>query len=206
MRIRKPGNSGQALVETLLMLPILLSLVLNAINFAYFFLMAINISSASRSSGVYSIVGGATPAGIALPIAGDMSNCTGTGSSTVSCLVQMDLTGAVYTPTTSNTGGQVCSPSVGVLNAGTPNQQSQCSAFGSNAGSTSFGPADPDPELDNGGSSPAFMLNRVDVAYSFQTPIPLMPFNIVVLAAPQCTGSDPVICTFFRHVSMRAMN
>jgi Flp pilus assembly protein TadG len=209
MRIRKlkRANTGQALVETLLMMPILLSLVLNAINFGYFFLMALNITSASRSSGVYSIVGGATPAGIALPNAGNMTNCTGsTSSPTVSCLALQDLTGAVYTPSGSNTGGQVCSPSVGVLNAGTVNQQSQCSAFGSSARAGAFGPAGPDPELNSGNSAPAFMLNRVDVGYTFRTPIPLMPLNIIVLAAPACTSSGgTVTCTFVRHVSMRAM-
>src|SRR5215471_629475 len=101
MTVRKimRGNSGQALVETVLMLPLLLTLVLNGINFGYAYLMALNITSASRSSGMYSIVGGATPAGTPLPFVGTMDNCTGAGSATVSCLVQMDLTGAVYTPT-----------------------------------------------------------------------------------------------------------
>jgi hypothetical protein len=46
----------------------------------------------------------------------------------------------------------------------------------------------------------------VDVGYTFRTPIPLMPFNIIVLAAPACTSSGgTVTCTFVRHVSMRAM-
>ena len=37
------GSSGQALIETALVLPLLLFIVLNAVNFAYFFLMALNI-------------------------------------------------------------------------------------------------------------------------------------------------------------------
>ena len=210
MRLEKSlrGNSGQALVETVLMLPVLLGLILNGINFGYAYLMAVNIASSSRSSGIYSIVGGATPAGIPLPPVGTMANCSAGGSTTVSCLVQMDLTGAVYAPTTGNTGGQVCSPSVGVLNAGTVNQQSQCSPFGSSAGASNFGPAGPDPELNSDSTAPAFMMNRVDVAYTFQTPIPLMPFNVIVLASPACTapgGGGNITCTFVRRVYMRAM-
>ncbi len=50
-------NSGQALVETVLLLPLLMAIVLNAINFGYFFLMALNITSAARSGGLYSIMG-----------------------------------------------------------------------------------------------------------------------------------------------------
>ena len=202
MRIRKPRNSGQALVETVLMMPLLLGIVLNAINFAYFFLMAVNINAASRTSGLYSITGGATPAGIPLPSAGPL-NCSSPLKS-VSDLACQDLTGAVNSPSTE-AGFQVCSPSVGVVNAGTTTQQSQCASFGYSGAQGSFAAAGPDPELNAGNTAPAFMLNRVDVGYQFRTPIPLMPFNIVVLAAPQCTGSDPVICTFYRHVSMRAL-
>jgi hypothetical protein len=204
MRIRKRGNSGQALVETVLMLPLLLGIVLNAINFAYFFLIALNISAASRSSGIYSIMGPSTPAAIVYPNAGPL-DCSNPAK-TVSDLACQDLTGAVYSPSSSDFGVQVCSPSVapGVLFAGTVNERTPCASYGMSS-MFSFAPSEPDPELNYDGSAPAFLLNRVDVVYRFRTPIPLMPFNIVVLAAPQCTGSDPVVCTFRRHVEMRAM-
>ena len=193
------ASSGQALVETVLILPLLLSIVLNAINFGYFFLMALNITASSRNSGTYSIMGGATPSGIPLPPAGSQSN-----TSSVSYIAYQDLAGAVYSPAT-NAGVHVCSPSVGVINGGTLSQQSSCTTFGS-VGGSSFAAAGPDPELNADNTAPAFMLNRVDVAYQFQTPIPLMPFNIVVLASPACTSANgTVTCTFYRHVSMRAM-
>ena len=192
------GNSGQALVETVLIVPLLLVVVLNAVNFGYFFLMALNITSSSRSSGLYSILGNASTAARALPLAGPYNTNT-----SVSYIAYQDLTGAVYSPSTSNTGVQVCSPSVGVLNAGTVNQKSRCTSFGIG----SFPAADPDPELNSGNTAPAFLLNRVDVAYQFSPPIPLMPFNIVVLASPACTSSGgSVSCTFYRHTEMRAMN
>lgn len=100
---RFSGSSGQALIETALILPLLLMIVLNAVNFGYFYLMALNITAASRSSGIYSIMGGATPASLPLPNAGPVTTTT-----TVSYLAYQDLTGAVYSPSTSNTGVQVC--------------------------------------------------------------------------------------------------
>ncbi len=203
MRIRRfitgQRASGQALMETVLVMPVLLTVVLNAVNFAFFFLMALNITSSARSSGTYSIMGGATPATIAIPLAGPVTTTT-----SVSYIAYQDLTGAVYSPTTTNTGVQVCSPSVGVLNAGTATQQSKCSQLGM---AESYAAADPDPELNSAGTVPAFLLNRVDVAYQFTPPIPLMPFNIIVLASPACTSSGGVVtCLFYRHTEMRAMN
>lgn len=191
------GSSGQALIETALILPLLLMIVLNAVNFAYFFLMALNITSASRSGGIYSVMGGATPAAIPLPNGGPSTTTT-----TVSYLAFQDLTGAVYAPST-NAGVQVCSKSVGILNAGKANMQAACATYGSVG---SFPAADVDPEKNAGKTAPAFILNRVDVAYQFSPIIPLAPFNIMALATPACSsGGGTVTCTFYRHVEMREM-
>jgi Flp pilus assembly protein TadG len=190
-------SSGQSLVEAVLLLPLLLAIVLNAINFGYFFLMALNITSSARSSALYSITGDETPAAIPVPPAGPA-----TTNNSVSYVAYQDLTGAVYSPST-NAGVQVCSPSVGILNAGTANQKTQCTSFGSVG---SFSSSDPDPELNSSNTVPAFLLNRVDVAYQFATPIPLMPFNIIVLASPACaSASGTVTCAFYRHSVMRVM-
>src|ERR1700739_1036009 len=158
---RFSGSSGQALIETALILPLLLMIVLNAVNFGYFFLLALNITAASRTSGIYSIMGGATPSIIALPPAGPS-----TTTKSVSYLAYQDLTGAVYAPST-NAGVQVCSASVGILNAGKANMQSTCTSVGSVG---SFPSAEPDPETSGG--IPIFLLNRVDVAYQFSPIIP----------------------------------
>jgi hypothetical protein len=192
-------NSGQALLETVLLMPLALMIVLNAVNFGYFFLMALNITSSSRSSGLYSIMGNETPAAIPVPPAGPVG-----AINSVSYLAYQDLTGAVYSPST-NAGVQVCSPSVGILNAGTVNQQSSCTPFGS-IGSFPVSVSGPDPELNSSNTVPAFMLNRVDIAYKFTPPIPSMPFNIVVLASPSCTSTGGTVsCTFYRHSVMRVM-
>src|SRR5438270_11578254 len=115
MRIRRlaRNSSGQALIETALVMPLMLIVVLNAVNFAFFFLMALNITAASRTSGIYSVMGGATPAAKALPSAGPS-----TTASTVSYLAYQDLTGSVSTPSTSNTGVNVCSSTVGTSGTG----------------------------------------------------------------------------------------
>ncbi len=197
-------DSGQALIETALVLPLLLFIVLNAVNFAYFFLMAVNITGASRSGGIYSVMGNATPASAPIPKAGPPTTAcpAGTATTTVSDLAFQDLCGALYSPSTSNTGIQVCSSSVGVLNPGAATMQTQCAQYGVG----SFPAAEPDPEKNAANTAPAFLLNRVDVAYRFLPPIPLSPFNIIALATPVCSSSGgSVTCTFYRHIVMREM-
>lgn len=180
------GSSGQALIETALILPVLLTVVLNAINFAFFFLVALNITSSSRTSGIYSIMGGATPAAIGLP-----------SSTNVTTLAQQDLTGALFTPSTSNTGVNVCSSTVGESGTGT-STVTTCTSSGIGAGYPTS--ADADPE------SPSFLLGRVDVAYQFSPPVPLTPFNALLLLSTNCSSSGgAVTCTFYRHIVMREM-
>ena len=194
MTIRKlaRNNSGQALIETALILPLLLTIVLNAINFAFFFLMALNITASSRSSGIYSIMGGATPAAQALPQAGPYDTNT-----SVSYLAYQDLTGAVYTPTPTNTGVNVCSSTVGVSGTGSATVTT-CTSSGIGGGFPTSSDADPE--------APAFLMGRVDVAYKFSPPIPLTPFNALLLLATNCSSSGgTVTCTFYRHVVMREM-
>jgi Flp pilus assembly protein TadG len=194
MRIPKlaRNSSGQALIETALILPLLLTIVLNAVNFAFFFLMALNITAASRTSGIYSIMGGATPAAMALPQAGPQ-----TTTSTVSYLAYQDLTGAVSTPSTSNTGVNVCSSTVGVTGSGSATVTT-CTKYGIGGGFPSSAEADPE--------APSFLLGRVDVAYNFSPPIPLTPFNAFLFLVPNCSASGvTVTCTFYRHIVMREM-
>ncbi len=187
----RSSSSGQSLVEAALLVPVLLALAFNAINFGYFFLVALNVAAAPRSGVEYAIQGFASPSAVSAPAAGPAS-----ASQSVGYLTYQDMTGALYSPSTAIV--RVCSQSIGLNSPGGNSQTSQCATYGGSA--TLTGP-DPDPE------SPNFVLNRVDVAYSFSPLIPGEIFNIVVLASPACASSGgSVSCTFHRDVEMRAMN
>ncbi len=184
------ASSGQAMVETALVVPLLLMLVLNVINFAYFFLVAINLAAAPRSGALYSILGFATPQYLILPPATSDASCPGTTPNCdVSDLVYGDMTGAIYEPATK-ASVEVCSSTIGVTGGGTSSQTSACNP-------TTYA-AEVDPE------APNFILNRVDVTYTFNSLIPGTPFNIALMASPICTAAGT--CTFHRMAEMREMN
>lgn len=191
VRDSERSSSGQSLVETALLLPMLLMLVFNAVNFGYFFLIVLNMAAAPRSGVAYSIQGYSSPSSSLLPSAGPS-----TTTATVSYLTYQDMTGAISSP--AGTPVQVCSQAIGLNSAGGTTQVAKCSAFG---GTYTFPAALSDPE------SPSFVLNQVDVAYTFSPLINGTIFNIFVLAAPACSStSGSVSCTFHRQVLMRAMN
>jgi hypothetical protein len=199
MKTRKSwrSDSGQSLLETVLIIPLLVLILLNAVNFGYFFLMTLNLSAASRTSTLYAIMGSAAPPSTSFPPAGPV-----TAPLSASYLVYQDLTGSVSDPTGS-ASVQICSPSVGISNAGSTSETSACTSF---PAGTTFPPPDADPELNAGNTAPAFILQRVDVKYSFTPPIPSFPFNLLVLITPACSSTGgSVSCTFYRHAEMRGM-
>ena len=153
-RIR--DSRGQSLVETALMIPLLLVLILNAVNFGYFLLVTLNLTSAARSGIEYAIQGSSTVANTSLPTA------VGTSATTVSSLISQEL-GSLNSGTLAV---KICS-----LNR-------PCQTSGSGG---QFGTPDADPE-----SASGFALNRIDVSYTFTTLIPTAPFNLVVGSFPTC--------------------
>jgi Flp pilus assembly protein TadG len=173
---------GQAMIETAVALPVMMWLAFNTVNFGYFFLMAINLAAAPRTGALYSILGGATPANPVLPTAAAVNTLT-TG----------DLTGAVYGGSTAPV--QVCSPRVGTSGSGS-SLITTCAPF--NGFTTTTPP--PDPE------APNFVLNQVDVRYTFTPIIDKAIFNLLLLATPYCSSGGTVTCTFHRKTLMRAMN
>lgn len=185
---RSGSSSGQSLIEAALLIPLLVLIVFNAINFGYYFMVALNLSSATRSGTLYSILGGATPAGTSLPP-------VSASDATVSNLTKADLDGALRGATdTTVTFVRVCSASVS-SSAGV----SGCQSYGTAPVAFSDPDADPEPDY--------FTLQRVDVEYQFRPILKGTFFGFGLLALPSCTTSGGnITCTFRRQVSMRAMN
>ncbi len=187
-------SSGQALVETALILPLLMLVLLNAVNFGYYYLVALNLTSASRTGSLYGMIGSATPAGTALPPA------TGTASTTVSYLTYQDMYGSMITPFGATV--QVCSAAIGLTGTGALRTAlcETCTSSSSNSGSCTTTGATGSPAPDVDPEAPTFVLNRVDVTYTFSPIIPGTPFGLFLLTL--CPSNQ---CTFSRHLSMRAM-
>src|SRR5437867_11142437 len=101
---RASRDQGQSLIETALILPLLLLLAFDAINFGYFFYTAVNVASAPREGVEWSILGSSTASNLVLASAGPATNIH-----TVSYLTYEDLRGAL--PSSSTASVQVCSPS-----------------------------------------------------------------------------------------------
>jgi Flp pilus assembly protein TadG len=57
---RFPRNQGQALIEYVLMLPLIFLLIVNAVNFGGFFYAFITVANAARAGADYAILGGAS--------------------------------------------------------------------------------------------------------------------------------------------------
>ena len=215
MKFRKPlsqhRSRGQSLVETALVLPLLIMLVLNVINFGYFFLCVINLTGAARTSVLYAIQGAATPAASKIPSSGGSS--PGTTVDSVTYLIYQDLTGALGNPT--GVSVQVCTMANGTNLTTGSTQRANCETCTS-AGCSAAGTGSPIPNADpeaisptctNASSPPCsnFLLHRVDIDYTFNPLIPGRIFNIPLQAfSGVCTTSGT--CTFRRSAEMRSMN
>jgi TadE-like protein len=190
---------GQSMLEAALMMPLMLAVVLNAVNLGYFFFVTLNLTSSSRIGAEYAIVGPGSP--------GSTNYASGnTGNLPVSALIYNDLTGAVWNAT--NTTIQICSPGVMVSGTGTSGSgsstvancvkctsSSSCNSATANTGPNSTWPPDADPE------APLFITSRVDIQYSFPPLIPGTPFNLVLMGSAFSNGQY----TFNRHIEMRSM-
>ncbi|HEV2494255.1 MAG TPA: TadE family protein [Terriglobia bacterium] len=193
-------DSGQSLIETALAIPFLLLIALNAINFAYYFFVAINLAAAPRNAVEYAVQGFATPAQPkSLPSPGPACTSTTRGVGTdlaVSSLVYYDVIAVLPNTGTGNpcpgiAAVQICSSVNGALNA---NSSTKCTNYGPTA-SPAFAAAAPDPE------APNFVLDRVDIQYTVR---PLIGGTLPVFGGIRLSVLPSY--TFHRQVSMREMN
>lgn len=156
------------------MLPFLVLLIGYAVDFGYFFLVAANLASASRNAAEYSIQGFESPSAGRLPAAGPL-----TSSLSVAATAAGDMGSLLNSPTLTSI--EVCSEA-----NGTSGNLPVCSTYGPTATTYSVSP---DPE------SPRFTLQRVDVTYTVQPPVPMNLFGVSLLGNLK----------FHRQVSMRVM-
>jgi hypothetical protein len=160
------------------MMPIFALLMCYAVDFGYFFLAAANIASSARQATQYSILGYQGPAQSALPNAGPLTDTT-----SVASLASDELASLVNSGTLTRIG--VCTKALGMSTSNT--NLPKCTSYG--ASGTSYTPT-ADPE------APRFVLQRIDITYTVQPPIPLAFFGTSLLPS----------MTFHRQVSMRAMD
>jgi hypothetical protein len=201
MSIRKNSitrvQAGQSIVEAVFMLPLMLMLLLNAINFGYLFFTVTNLAAAPRAGVEYSIMGPATPAALAWPDNGPTTDVLSS-----SFLTYQDMTGALAAPT-ANASVQVCSQAAGIVNPGTTTAKAACNTYAGSGVTFTFPAAQVDPELNAGSTAPAFVLHQVDVAYKFTPLIPGTVFNVLLLTFPNCDGNG--VCVLHRQSVMRGM-
>jgi hypothetical protein len=207
------NSRGQSLVETALMMPLLVLLVLNVVNLAYFFLVTTNLTAAARSAALDSIEGSYSPYALQEPSSGTGGPTITTTPGTVAYTAYQDLTGAVWNPTNSLNSIQVCTQvntnsttNSGVNGTGAAQKANcmACTSSGCSAANAYAGSPAPrsDPE------APDFVLNQVDITYCFKTLVPGAIFNIPLQASAICrTGSvcGSGFCEFTRRARMRSM-
>jgi Flp pilus assembly protein TadG len=195
-------ESGQALIETALVLPIMLTVIFNAVNFGYFFIVALNVVETPRTGAMYSVMGYQTPGSPTIGAPGNVPDATPPATSTSAAyLLYEDMRGALKNYASATI--QICSTKLGYASGtfGTTTQAPNCQTCTSNSstdcsgGTNAYTPT-VDPE------APTFTLHRVDVQYTFTTLISGSVFN-VVLPSTLCPSGT---CTFHRNISMRAMN
>jgi hypothetical protein len=197
---RASRDSGQSLIETALAIPFLLLIALNAINFAYYFFVAINLAAAPRNAVEYSVQGFATPAQLTIPSAGPPpSGCTrGGGDLAVSSLAYYDVIAVLPntgsgSPCPNIAAVQVCNSHNGQSGSGT-SLVTTCTSYGPTA-SPAFASPSADPE------APNFLLARVDIQYTVN---PLIGGTLPVFGGIRLNVLPSY--KFHRQVSMREMN
>uniref|UniRef100_A0A7V5CS00 Pilus assembly protein n=1 Tax=Acidobacterium capsulatum TaxID=33075 RepID=A0A7V5CS00_9BACT len=174
-------TEGQSLLETAVMMVVMTLLIIYSVDYGYFFIVAANLTSAARNAAEFSIQGYQSPGQQSLPTAGPPNS-----ADTVAALALADL-GDLAKSTTVTTI-TVCSKQLG-----TSNNYTKCATYNYTGGSTPYSTTtttatEADPE------APTFYLNRVDVTYKVQPPIPISLF-----------GANLVPSTsFHRAVVMRA--
>lgn len=173
--VERRRNAGQALVELAIMLPLLLILIANVVNFSGFFFAFIEIANASRSAGDYTVMGtiaysGTDASGASGPQLNAPSDTGLSGAQLVANMLATDMKGL---PNQSSINVRVCrlNPSNAAIANATCNA---CSNSGGSmscaSGSGSF-TGNPSPDTSTGEGA-SYTLTWVDLAYTYNPFIP----------------------------------
>lgn len=169
-------REGQSLLETALLLPLLLTIVFNAVNLGYYFLVCLNMATAPRQGAEYSIQGPASQGQSLLPVA-----------TAVGGVVSSAFTGAIGSASVKNTSIRVCTAALGLINVGTSSQVPNCQVTYGTGTFQALTAADADPE------APYLVLNRIDIQFTVTPLIQGKAFNLAL----------PSSLTFQRKIYMR---
>jgi hypothetical protein len=171
-------SEGQALVEFALVLPLLLILIVNIVNFAGFFNAFVAVGNASRSAGDYTIMGsiaysGTDASGNAGPTLTAPSDSGSAGAQLVANMLGTDML-ALKNRSTINVRLCRLNPSSAAISNATCNVCNNSAGTGTmscTSGSGSF-TSNPSPDTSTGEGS-NYTLTWVDVSYTYSPFIPI---------------------------------
>lgn len=176
--VRRRKRDGQALIEFALMLPLMLILIANIVNFAGLFHAFVAVGNASRSAGDYTIMGsiaysGTDVSGAAGPTLQAPSGLGITGAQLVGNMLGTDM---LSLPNRSSIKVRLCTlnPSDAAIANATCNVCNNSAGTGTMScasGSGSF-TTNPSPDTSTGEGS-LYTLTWVDVSYTYNPFIPL---------------------------------
>lgn len=174
----KRKSGGQALVEFAIMLPLMVVVIANIVNFAGFFLAFVQVGNAGRSGGDYAVMGsiaysGTSPSGAAGPsfqapadrgLAGTqlVANMLSTDMLSLPNRVNINVRMCELNPSNAAIGNATCNVCANTATAGTMTCTGGSGAFTSN----------PAPDTSTGEGS-NYTLSWVDVSYTYNPLIPL---------------------------------
>lgn len=150
------AESGQSLLEAALLVPLLLTVVFNAINISYLWYMVLTLSAAPRLGVQYASQGGSAITVTSTP-----------STAAIKTVVYNNLLHTIGADDTS-ASVRVCAGSAGVDST---THIANCTSYGP---TFSFPANTADPE------APLFVLHRVDVSYTVSPLIPGRVFNVIL--------------------------
>ena len=191
-------DAGQSLLETVLIMPLMLLVILNVINFGYFLVVALNVASAPRSGSDYAMLGFATPGALTLAQADTINSLVQADMASLSNVTSAQIQICTLTNINPGTGS-------GLNGTGTGTKTNCVTCRGGSCGSVNTGATGRVPDADP--EAPNFILARVDVDYSVSPLIQGTPFGLALLPLSTCSASGgSVSCAFHRQVSVRLMD